>query len=180
MYVFRMTTDPRYPVGKFHRLETYTDATRTAAIATLAALPVALRTAVAGLNESQISTPYREGGWTVRQVIHHLADSHANAYIRTRFTLTADKPTIMPYPENVWAELADAKSAPIEGSLAMLDGMHARWVILLNARPTADFARAFVHPEHGERTLDWMVEMYGWHSRHHTAHITELRKAKGW
>ena len=175
-----MTTDPRYPVGKFHRLEAYTDATRSAAIATIAALPAALRKAVAGLSETQLDTPYREGGWTVRQVVHHLADSHVNAYIRTRFTLTSDKPTIMPYPENVWAELVDARSAPVEASLSILDGLHARWAMLLKARAAADFARAFVHPEHGERTLDWMVEMYAWHSRHHTAHITGLRKHSGW
>lgn len=175
-----MTTDPRYPVGKFHRLDAYTDATRATAIATIAALPVTLRKAVAALSETQLDTPYREGGWTVRQVVHHLADSHMNAYIRTRFTLTSDKPTIMPYPENIWAELVDAKSAPAESSLAIIDGMHARWAMLLEAQKPDAFTRAFVHPEHGERTLDWMVEMYAWHSRHHAAHITELRKRNNW
>jgi hypothetical protein len=103
-----------------------------------------------------------------------------NAYIRTRFTLTADKPTIMPYPEAVWAELPDAKGDPTETSLAILDGMHARWVTLLRAQNADAFSRVFIHPEHGERTLDWMVELYSWHSRHHAAHITELRKSKGW
>lgn len=175
-----MTTDPRYPVGKFQRPDTYTDASRTAAIATIAAAPGNFRTAVAGLSESQLETPYRDGGWTLRQVVHHVADSHMNAYIRTRFTLTADRPTIMPYPEAVWAELHDAKSAPAETSLAILDGMHARWVALLGAQKPDAFSRAFIHPEHGERTLDWMVELYAWHSRHHAAHITELRKQKGW
>ncbi|MCX5756324.1 MAG: putative metal-dependent hydrolase [Gemmatimonadetes bacterium] len=175
-----MTTDARYPVGKFHKLESYTDATRSAAITAIAALPANLRKAVAGLTEAQLDTPYRDGGWSLRQVVHHLADSHANAYIRTRFTLTSVKPTIMPYPENVWAELFDAKSGPAEASLAILDGMHARWAMLLKSLNADAFARAFVHPEHGERTLDWMVEMYAWHSKHHAAHITELRKAKGW
>ena len=175
-----MTTDPRYPIGKFHRLDSYTDATRATAIATIAALPATLRKAVAALSEAQLNTPYRDGGWTVRQVVHHLADSHMNAYIRTRFTLTSDKPTIMPYPENIWAELVDATSAPAESSLAIIDGMHARWAMLLDAQKAEAFTRSFVHPEHGERTLDWMVEMYAWHSSHHAAHITELRKSKSW
>ena len=175
-----MTIDPRYPVGTFKRLDTYTDASRAAAIAIIAALPDTLRRALAGLSEAQLDTPYREGGWTVRQVVHHLADSHMNAYIRTRFTLTSEKPTIMPYPENIWAELVDAKTAPAESSLAIIDGMHARWAMLLNAQKADAFARAFVHPDHGERTLDWMVEMYAWHSRHHAAHITELRKSNDW
>ena len=175
-----MTTDPRYPVGKFHRLEAYTDATRPAAIATIAGLPAALRKAVSGLSDKQLDTRYREGGWTVRQVVHHLVDSHVNAYIRTRFTLTSNKPTIMPYPEDVWAELPDAKSAPVEASLSILDGLHARWAMLLKAQKADAFARAFIHPDHGERTLEWLVEMYSWHCRHHTAHITELRKGKNW
>ena len=175
-----MTTDPRYPVGKFHRPDTYTEASRAASLATIAGLPAALRKAVSGLSDKQLDTPYREGGWTVRQVVHHIADSHVNAYIRTRFTLTSEKPTIMPYPEAVWAELADAKSAPVEASLSILDGLHARWAMLLRAQKTDAFARAFIHPEHGERTLDWMVDMYGWHCRHHTAHIIELRKSKNW
>ena len=175
-----MTTDPRYPVGKYHRPDAHTAASRAAAIATIAALPASLTKALAGLSASQLDTPYRNGGWTVRQVIHHLADSHMNAYIRTRFTLTSDKPTIMPYPEDVWAELPDAKSGPVEASVAILNGLHARWTALLSAQQPATFARAFVHPEHGERTLDWMVDMYAWHCRHHTAHITELRKTKGW
>lgn len=175
-----MTTDTRYPVGKFQKPDAYSDASRAAAVGSIAALPAALRKAVGGLSEAQLDTAYRDGGWTVRQVVHHLADSHVNAYIRTRFTLTADKPTIMPYPEAVWANLPDAKAAPAETSLAILDGLHARWAALLSAQTPDAFARAFVHPEHGERTLDWMVEMYAWHSRHHTAHVTELRKANSW
>ena len=175
-----MTIDPRYPVGKFPRPAAHTDASRAAAIATIAALPVTLRQAAAGLSASQLDTPYRDGGWTVRQVVHHVADSHVNAYIRARFTLTTDKPTVMPYPEEVWAELSDAKSAPIDVSLTILDGLHARWAALLSAQHPDAFARTFVHPADGEHTLDWMVEMYAWHGRHHTAHVTGLRQQKGW
>ena len=165
------TIDPRYPVGKFKRPESYSDASRAAAIQALADLPASLRTATAGRTDAQLDTPYREGGWTVRQVIHHLADSHMNAYIRTRFVVTEDKPTVKPYSEAVWAELPDAKSGAIEPSLRILDGVHARWTALLRTLDAGQFARAFVHPEHGERTLDWMVEMYAWHCRHHLAHI---------
>jgi uncharacterized damage-inducible protein DinB len=171
-----MTPDPRYPVGKFQKPEAYTDASRAAAIAEIAALPANLRRAVAGLNDRQLDTPYREGGWTIRQVVHHLADSHMNAYIRQRFTVTEDKPTVKPYDEAVWAELPDAKTGPVEWSLAILDGVHARWAALLKSRQPADFNRTFVHPEYGERTLDWNVALYAWHCRHHVAHITTARK----
>lgn len=166
-----MTTDPRYPVGKFKKPEAYTDASRAAAIQEIADLPKKLRAAVAGLSEKQLDTPYREGGWTVRQVVHHLADSHTNASIRFRFIVAEDKPTVKPYNEAVWAEFADAKSGPIEPSLTLLDGLHARWAAFLKSRPAADFSRAFVHPEHGERTMDWNTELYAWHCRHHVAHI---------
>jgi len=166
-----MTTDPRYPIGKFAKPEAYTDASRAAAIQHLADLPKKLRAAVAGLSEAQLDTPYREGGWTVRQVVHHLADSHSNAFIRFRFMVAEDKPTVKPYAEAVWAEFEDARSGPIEPSLSMLDGLHARLAAFLRARPTSDYSRAFVHPEYGERTMDWNLELYAWHSRHHTAHI---------
>jgi len=175
-----MTTDPRFPTGKFHAPESYTAASRTAAIAAIAALPGNLRNAVAGLSETQLDTAYRDGGWTARQVVHHLADSHANAYIRMKFARTEDKPTVKPYDEAVWAELPDAKTGNPEWSLAILDGLHARWAALLATFSAADFARVWVHPEHGERTLDWMTELYAWHCTHHTAHVTELRKHKGW
>jgi uncharacterized damage-inducible protein DinB len=171
-----MTTDPRYPVGKFKKPEAYTDASRAAAIQEIADLPIKLRAAVAGLTEAQLDTPYREGGWTVRQVVHHLADSHVNAYIRMRFTVTEDKPTVKPYDEAVWAELSDAKSGPVEWSLSILDGLHARWAAMLTSRPASDFSRAFIHPQYGERLLDWNVEMYAWHCRHHTAHILNAPK----
>ena len=162
------------------RLDTHTDATRGEAIANIAALPANMRNAVNGLAEYQLDTPYREGGWTVRQVVHHVADSHMNAYIRMRFAITEDKPTVKPYDENVWATLPDAKTGPIDMSLSLLDGMHARWTMLLRSLSAAQFARVWIHPEHGERTVDWLVELYSWHCRHHVAHISELRKAKGW
>ncbi len=175
-----MTSDPRYPVGRMRRLDAHTAATRAEAVADIAALPARLRNAVNGLGDAQLGTPYREGGWTVRQVVHHVADSHMNAYIRMRFALTQDKPTIMPYDEVVWANLPDARNAPIDASLSLLDGLHARWTTLLRAMTPDQFARAWVHPEHGERTVDWLVELYAWHSKHHVAHITELRKARDW
>jgi hypothetical protein len=175
-----MTTDPRYPIGKFKKPDAYTDASRAAAIQVIADLPAALRAAVAGLNDAQLDTPYREGGWTLRQVVHHLADSHTNASIRFRFIVAEDKPTVKPYDEAVWAEFPDAKSGPIAPSMSLLEGLHARWAAFLRARSAADFSRPFVHPEYGERTMDWNTELYAWHCRHHTAHITQLRAAKGW
>lgn len=175
-----MTTDPRFPVGHMRKLDAHTTATRNESVAAIAALPANMRNAVNGLTDAQLATPYRDGGWTVRQVVHHVADSHMNAYIRLRFALTQNKPTIMPYDEATWATLADAKDGPIDMSLSLLDGLHARWTMLLRALSPAQFGRPWIHPEHGERTVDWLVELYAWHSRHHVAHITELRKAKGW
>lgn len=172
--------DPRYPVGKFQKPDAYTPASRAAAIDEIATLPKNARAAVAGLSDAQLDTPYREGGWTIRQVIHHLADSHMNAYIRHRFTVTEDKPTVKPYDENVWASLPDAKSGPVDWSLSILEGVHARWATLLRSLRSEDFSRAFVHPEHGERILDWNVAMYAWHSRHHVAHILQRRKQSNW
>jgi hypothetical protein len=170
------TPDPRYPVGKFKKPDAYTGASRAEAIDTIAALPANMRKAVAGLSEAQLDTPYREGGWTIRQVVHHVADSHVNAYIRMRFTVTEEKPTLKPYDEAVWAELPDAKSGPTEPSLAILDGIHARWAALLRSRKPEEFSRAFVHPQYGERILDWNVAMYAWHCRHHVAHIATARQ----
>jgi hypothetical protein len=175
-----MTEDLRYPVGKFSKPTSYSDAARSKDIASIAELPANLRRAVAGLDEGQLNTPYRPDGWTVRQVVHHVADSHMNAYIRTRFLLTSDNPTIMPYPEAVWAKLADASTMPVDPSLSLLDGMHARWSTLLRSLEPAQFSRTLMHPENGTMTLDHVVAMYGWHSRHHTAHITGLRTRSGW
>jgi len=172
--------DPRYPIGKYTPPQEATPALRQQAIDSIAATPAKLKAALSGLNDAQLDTPYRDGGWTVRQVVHHVPDSHLNAYVRFRLALTENQPTIKPYEEARWAELADAKSAPVAVSLALLEPLHDRWVRLLRSLTAADFARTFVHPEHGVRTLDWMLFLYAWHGRHHTAHVTELRKQKGW
>jgi hypothetical protein len=174
-------SDLRYPVGKFDSTAPATPASRAAAIADLAALPARMRAAIAGLGDAQLDTPYRPGGWTVRQVVHHVADSHLNAYTRFRLALTEENPTIKPYAEQQWAELPDAKSLPVEASLAILDGLHERWVALLGTLAAADYARTVVHPEHGRQmSLDFLAGMYAWHSRHHVAHITALRAREGW
>lgn len=172
--------DPSYPIGNYPPPQEVTPALRQQAIDAIAEAPSKLRAAVSGLNDAQLDTPYREGGWTVRQVAHHVPDSHMNAYVRFRLALTEDRPTIKPYEEARWAELVDAKSAPIAVSLTLLDSLHDRWVRLLRSLTPTDYARKFVHPDHGERTLDWMLFLYAWHGRHHTAHVTELRKKKGW
>ena len=175
-----MTIDLRYPIGQFKRPESYTDASRAAAIAIIADTPKQLRAAVKGLSDKQLDTPYRDGGWTVRQLAHHVPDSHMNAYVRTRLALTEENPTIKPYDEKKWSELADARTCPIEPSLAMLEAIHERWVALLKSLEPAEFSREFVHPEHGPRSLDWMVALYAWHGPHHVAHVTELRKRERW
>jgi len=172
-------SDPRYPVGKFRRAEANTT-DHAAAIAVIAALPANLRSAVAGLSDAQLDTPYREGGWTVRQLVHHLVDSHMNSYVRMRLALTEDWPTIKPYDEKLWAELPDARSAPVDMSLEIIDGLHARWVALLRTLSEDEWQRGYVHPENGRQTLAEAAALYAWHCRHHTAHITELRKRSGW
>jgi len=172
--------DPRFPVGRFEMPAEVTSARRQQAIDEIAAAPAKLRAAVKGLNAAQLDTPYREGGWTVRQVVHHVPDSHLNAYVRLKLALTEEKPTIKPYDEAAWAELADSKNVPIEVSQVLLDSVHARWDSLWRSMKPEHFARVFVHPEAGERTVDWLLFLYEWHGRHHTAHITELRKQKGW
>jgi len=172
--------DPRYPVGKLEMPNEITPARRQQAIDEIAATPAKLRAAVKGLSDAQLDTPYRDGGWTVRQVIHHVPDSHMNAYIRLRLALTEDKPTVRPYEEARWAELVDAKSAPIAVSQALLDSLHDRWDRLWRSLKPEHFARPLIHSEHGERTIDWLLFLYEWHGKHHTAHITELRKQKDW
>jgi hypothetical protein len=172
--------DPRYPIGKFALPSEVTTERRQQAMEEIAALPAKLRAAVKGLNDAQLDTPYRDGGWTVRQVIHHVPDSHVNAFVRLKLALTEDKPTIKPYDEGAWAELADSKSAPIEPSQTLLDSVHARWDRLWRSLRPEHFARGLVHPENGERNVDWLLFLYEWHGKHHTAHITELRKQKGW
>lgn len=174
------TPDLRYPTGRFSPPAPATPETRRLAIAAIAALPGELRAAVAGLDERQLATPYRDGGWTVRQLVHHVADSHINAVTRVKLALTADAPTIVPYDEARWAELPDVAATPIETSLALLDALHLRWTRLLEALRPEDFARTFVHPESGPNTVDRATALYAWHGRHHVAHVTGLRARMGW
>jgi DinB family protein len=171
--------DQRYPVGKFAWSGSNTEAARQQFIAQIGEAPAKMRAAVQGLSEAQLNTPYREGGWTVRQVAHHLPDSHMNAYIRFKLALTENEPTIKPYDQELWAKLPDA-NAPIEPSLALFESLQQRFVTLLNGMTPADFARTLKHPELGLVVLDKYVAMYAWHGRHHVAHITSLRERNGW
>jgi DinB superfamily len=171
--------DPRYPIGPSPRPETIDAANIPHYIASLAALPENLRSAVYGMSDVQLDTPYREGGWTVRQVVHHVADSHMNAYIRTRLALTEDWPVVKGYDEKQWAMLGDSK-LPVEVSLDLLDPLHRRWVALFRSLSAADWQRGYQHDERGRTTVLQALALYEWHSRHHVAHITELRKSKGW
>jgi uncharacterized damage-inducible protein DinB len=161
----------RYPVGRFVFDEHGGADARRAAMSAIGQFPQALRTAATALSETQLATPYREGGWTARQVIHHVADSHLNAYIRTRWLLTEDRPTLKAYDEKAWAELPDAALSPIEPSLALVEAIHQRWATLLEALPDEAFLREIVHPERGPMSLDKLVQMYAWHGRHHIAHL---------
>lgn len=174
-----MEADLRYPVGKFQRIENITDVQRRDFINAIAETPANLRAAVTGLNDQQLDTPYRPDGWTVRQVVHHLADSHFNSFTRFKLALTEQEPTIKPYDEKGWANLPDSKT-PIELSLPMLDGLHKRWIVLLNSLTSADWQRTFRHPERGTMTLSDNLQLYVWHGRHHVAHITSLRERNGW
>lgn len=176
----RGMTDPRYPIGTFQRQQTITDEQRRQLIQQIAETPAKLRAAVKGLNDQQLNTSYRDGGWTVRQVVHHLPDSHLNAYMRFKLTMTEDHPTVKTYEESLWAELHDARNAPIEDSLSLLESLHARWVMFLKSLSAADYARRFNHPEHGTMNLDFLLQLYGWHGRHHVAQITSLRERMGW
>ena len=174
-----MSDDLRYPIGKFHIEGAVTAERLREWIGQIAAAPAELRAAVAGLSDQQLDTPYRPGGWTVRQVVHHLPDSHLNSYTRFRLALTEDEPTIKPYDEVRWAELPDARTAPIEVSLALLEALHRRWVLLLESFTEADWGRRFRHPELGVRSLRQALGMYAWHGRHPVAHITALRQGMG-
>jgi len=178
-----MTTvaaDLRYPVGPFRRPESLDDAQRRRAIDAIAATPADLRAAVADLSDAQLDTPYRPGGWTVRQLTHHVPDSHLNAYVRFKLALTEDEPTIKPYEEARWAELPDTRDTPIETSLVLLERLHDRWVRLLRSMSAEQFARRLRHPESGIQRLDQVLALYEWHGRHHVAHVTSLRARKGW
>jgi hypothetical protein len=173
------TSDPRYPIGRFDRSAPITPESLATAIDTIAAMPANLRNALAGLSEAQLDTPYREGGWTVRQLVHHLADSHSMALIRNKLALTEDAPVVNAYSEKAWAELEDC-SAPVECSQMILEGIHARWVLLLRSMSPEQFARVFLHPERGPMALGQVTSLYAWHSLHHVAHIASLRARNAW
>lgn len=173
-------TDLRFPIGRFKMDEDVTEGQRQRLIDEIAEAPARLRAAVSGLSPEQLDTPYREGGWTVRQVVHHLSDSHLNSYIRFRLALTEEQPTIKTYHEDKWAELLDARTAPVELSLALLESLHERWGLLLNSLTAADWARTFRHPDLGVVPLDKNVGLYAWHGKHHVAHINSLRERMGW
>lgn len=173
-------TDLRYPIGKFERRDSLTAPDRRSLIDTIAAAPQRMREAVRGLDEAQFDTPYREGGWTVRQVVHHVPDSHMNAFIRLKLALTENEPAIKPYDEAQWARLPDVQSTPIATSLTLLESLHERWVFLLRSLDEEQFGRKFTHPDHGLLTIDWLVALYAWHGRHHVAHVTSLREREGW
>ena len=173
-------SDPRYPIGKFQPKTQINESGRNEAIQIIAETPSKLKAAIKGLTETQLDTPYREGGWTVRQVAHHIADSHINSYVRLRLALTEGEPTIKPYEEQLWAELFDARTAPVAPSVQMLESLHERWVMLLRSLKPSDFSRTFRHPLNGVRDIDWLLQLYSWHGRHHVAHITSLRQKMGW
>jgi uncharacterized damage-inducible protein DinB len=173
-------SDPRYPIGRFSYAGPPTAAERQQSLAAIEETPARLRAALRGLSDQQLDTPYRDGGWTLRQLAHHVPDSHMNAYIRCKLALTEYEPTIKPYMEDLWAELPDAKQAPIEMSLALLDSLHQRWMLMLRKLTEADFTRTFLHPELGAMSLEKNVALYAWHGRHHVAHVTSLREKMGW
>lgn len=173
-------SDPRYPIGKFQFSGSSDQTQRAQLINEIEQAPKALRNAVTGLSSQQIETPYRDGGWSVRQVVHHVPESHMNAYIRFKLGLTEDSPTIKPYMEDLWAKTGDVQATPLETSLALLDSLHDRWVRLLRGLTAEDWKRTFIHPEMGTVSLDKSLALYAWHGKHHTAHITELRKRMGW
>jgi hypothetical protein len=173
-------TDLRYPIGKFHFDGPPTEEQRKKLIDDISQAPANLRAAVKGLSAQQLNTPYRPDGWTVRQVAHHLPDSHVNAYVRFKLALTEEEPTIKPYAEDRWAHLADTQVTPVEVSLAMLDSLHDRWVRLLRSLHPEDWKRSFRHPELGLVSLEKNLALYAWHGRHHVAHITSLRERNSW
>ena len=175
-----MSEDLRYPIGGFEPVESLTDDQRSICIAHIAEMPARLSAALAGLREPQLDTPYRPGGWTVRQLVHHIADSHMNAFTRFKLALTETEPIIKTYEEALWAELADTKTPPIEPSLAIVENLHRRWVIMLRSLGPTDWPRKFRHPQWGLASVDFLLAQYAWHGRHHVAHITSLRERNGW
>lgn len=175
-----MTEEWKYPIGRYET-KPYSEEQRKQWIADIEFLPNAIEAALTNLDQSQLDTPYREEGWTVQQLVHHVADSHMNAYIRFKLGLTEDNPTIKPYEEQLWVVLADTAATPVNVSVTLLYALHNRWTALLKTLQEADYNRSVVHPEHGrEMSLWYLLGMYAWHSRHHTSHITHLREYKGW
>jgi uncharacterized damage-inducible protein DinB len=174
-----MNADLRYPLGKFEPPRTITEELRRGWVEDIAGTPSRLRAAVEGLSAAELETAYRPGGWTVRQVVHHLPDSHLNAYARFRLALTEDEPTIKTYFEDRWAELPDSRTAPIDVSIDLLDALHRRWTLMLKALSVSEWDRRFRHPELGPLTLSTTLALYAWHGRHHVAHITGLRERTG-
>jgi hypothetical protein len=170
----------RYPIGKFEAPKQYDDESRDALISEIEEAPFFLRNSVEGLNEDQLNTPYREKGWTVEQVVHHLPDSHMNAYIRIKLALTEDKPTIKTYREDAWAKLEDYVTTPVDTSLNLLDAIHERWVILLKSLTPEQFEHKLVHPETGLIDINWCIAQYAWHGKHHIAQINSLKQRMGW
>ena len=173
-------SDPRYPVGKFSFEGPLSEEQKTKFLDEIEQTPARLKAAVQGLSQQQLDMPYREGGWTVRQVVHHVPDSHMNSYMRFKLALTEEEPTIRTYMEDRWAELPEARTAPIELSLGLLENLHKRWMLMLRAIPEADWKRTFRHPALGLMNLERTLALYAWHGRHHVAHVTELRKRMGW
>jgi hypothetical protein len=173
-------SDPRYPIGKFTFNGPSTEAQRNQFIDDIEQTPAALRSAIKNLSPEQIETPYRDGGWTVRQVVHHVPESHMNAYIRFKLALTEDEPTVKSYMEDRWAGTPDVESTPLEVSLVMMEPLHDRWVRLLRGMKPEEWNRTFRHPELGLVPLERNLALYAWHGKHHVAHITELRKRMGW
>jgi uncharacterized damage-inducible protein DinB len=173
-------TDPRYPIGEFSFDGTLTEAQKAKHLDDIEQTPARLRAAVLGLSDQQVDTPYREGGWTVRQVVHHVPESHMNSYIRFKLALTEEAPTIRPYMEDRWAKLPDATTAPVELSLVLLESLHKRWMLVLRAMKPEEWKRTFRHPEIGLMTLEKALALYSWHGRHHVAHVAALREKMGW
>ena len=172
-------SDLSYPIGKFHFDGPLTEEQKRKSLDDIASAPANLRSAVKGFSPQQLDTPYRPGGWTVRQVVHHVPDSHLNSYVRFKLALTEDEPTIKPYAEDRWAELADTQQTPVDVSLALLDSLHDRWVRLLRSLTPEQWKRTFRHPDLGAMTLEKTLALYAWHGRHHVAHITALRQREG-
>lgn len=171
----------KYPIGRFEKPAIITADTLSKWISDILYFPERLKNEVNHLTDEQLNTHYRPDGWTIRQVIHHCADSHMNSLTRLKLVLTEDKPTIKPYYEERWAELADSKNMPIEPSLKMIEGIHERWTVLLNNLTKDEYSRIFIHPEHGKTfRIDENIGIYAWHCNHHLAHITETKKRNNW